>query len=122
MHPRILAERSARAEARIVDAATTIAAELGLTGLTLSLAKDPAVRSLQEREAVATLLEEIAGAIAHPAEAPVSEEEPAEQPEEEPTEELPDPVLEYVYVPSDEPAAEIAAAVVKAHGSGAGKR
>lgn len=66
MHPRILAARSADAHQRIRVAAAQIAADLGVEPLATVAAKDPAIRVLLERAAIADLLERIADALISP--------------------------------------------------------
>ena len=74
MHPRILASRSDAAQARILAAAQQLAARAGLEGAAEKIAaakdRDPQVSRMQEREAIADLLE----ALCAPREQPNGED------------------------------------------------
>lgn len=67
MHPRILAQRNADAQASIKRSIATLAGAHGFAAVDIFQpvkANDPAVRELYEREAVASFLELLAGAAA----------------------------------------------------------
>jgi hypothetical protein len=77
MHPRILAQRSATAQQRMLVAAETLAREFGLSddllvGLRVQTG-DPEVRRMQEREAMAAVLDAVVNYIVPPKPAPVFE-------------------------------------------------
>jgi hypothetical protein len=57
MHPRVLIERGANAQARILSAAKIIAQQYHLAALDAATDRDPQVAALKQREAIADLLE-----------------------------------------------------------------
>lgn len=66
MHPRVLSQRSDAAHLRILEAATTLTERAGLPAAREALVaardRDPQVSRMQEREAVADLLEALVAA------------------------------------------------------------
>lgn len=84
MHILILSKRNGRAQERMLAAAKAIGRVAGIDPALIEAlnprAKDPAIRAMEQREAIADLLEALAIAANIPLTEPADDEQPAEAP------------------------------------------